>query len=63
METSERMGEDGDEVDGAASTSEPQTPSGGRSSGTEDGNDSEDDEEVEKHNASIGKKLWKFFTT
>lgn len=58
VELSERAAEDGDEVDGTAATSEPATPSA-----FEDGDDSDDEEDDEKHNASIGKKLWKFFTS
>lgn len=63
VEISEQMGEDEDEVDGAAGRGEPATPSGGGSSATENDDDLEEDDDVEKHDASIGKKLWKFFTT
>ncbi|KAL0925043.1 hypothetical protein M5K25_003349 [Dendrobium thyrsiflorum] len=49
-------GEDGDEVDGDAAA----TPSDW-SSGSED--EDEDEEYSKKHNDSIGKKLWTFFTT
>lgn len=63
VEISEQTGEDGDEVDGAERRDEPATPSGEGSSATEDGVDVDDDDDAEKHNASIGKKLWKFLTT
>ncbi|KAJ6795590.1 protein CROWDED NUCLEI 1-like isoform X1 [Iris pallida] len=56
VELSEGIGEDGDEVDGAAAT--PATPFNGETSEDEDM-----DEEDEKKNASMRKKLWTFFTT
>nr|APB87917.1 nuclear matrix constituent protein 1-like protein [Dendrobium officinale] len=51
-EFSEQVAEDGDEVDGDAATA---TPS--------DWSSEDEDEYSKKHNASIGKKLWTFFTT
>ncbi|KAJ6793438.1 protein CROWDED NUCLEI 1-like isoform X1 [Iris pallida] len=56
VEVTEGIEEDGDEVDGAAEV--PATPSDGETSEDEDM-----DEEDDKNNASIGKKLWTFFTT
>ncbi|KAJ6800553.1 protein CROWDED NUCLEI 1-like isoform X1 [Iris pallida] len=57
VELSEGAGEHGDEVDGTAAL--PATPSDGNSSEDDDGEDEDD----ERKNASIGKKLWNFFTT
>lgn len=62
MEPSEQNGEDRVVAHEAAAAleSEPNTPVGGWS---EEGYGDEDEEDSEKLNVSIGKKLWTFFTT
>lgn len=53
VEVSYQSGEDGHILDDAATGSRPATPS----------DNDEDEEEYEQQNASVGRKLWTFFTT
>ncbi|KAG0461541.1 hypothetical protein HPP92_021838 [Vanilla planifolia] len=58
-ESSERTAEDGDEFYGGEATVDTaETPADGASESEED-----DEEDSERHTASIGKKIWHFFTT
>ncbi|KAG0462995.1 hypothetical protein HPP92_021471 [Vanilla planifolia] len=58
-ESSEQTAEDGDEFYGREATADTaETPADGASESEED-----DEEDSERHTASIGKKIWHFFTT
>lgn len=54
VEVSYQSGEDGHILDDAATGSRPASPSD---------DEDEDEEECEQQNASVGRKLWTFFTT
>ncbi|CAL9075647.1 unnamed protein product [Musa textilis] len=61
VEVSYQSGEDGHILDNAATGSRPATPSDGGC--YEDDEEDEGAEEYEQQNASVGRKLWTFFTT